>query len=364
MRNKILIVDDMSLNRDMLVAILEDDYAIIEADGGQKAIEQMEKYHGEIAVVLLDLMMPDMDGFSVLEIMRERSDLENLPVLIISAESKVDVERRCFELGVADFIHKPFDNAIVRNRVKNNVDLFLYRNALEEKVEEQTKTLTKQNELLTEQAEKLQARNVQIIEIMGAVVEFRNLESGEHIHRVKGFTGILAKQAMKDFPEYGLTPEQIDIIMTASVLHDVGKIAIPDGILLKPGRLNDEEFEIMKSHTTKGCEILNNIKGAWDEIYDQASYDVCRHHHERYDGRGYPDHLVGEDIPIAAQLVSIADVYDALVSERVYKKAFSLDEAFDMIVGGKCGMFSPRLLECFRNARSEFETLAREQNEG
>lgn len=364
MRNKVLIVDDMEMNREMLAAILEDDYPIMESDSGVKAIGILEEQNEEIAVVLLDLIMPEMDGYEVLEEMRRRSWLEKIPVLVISAESKVDAERRCFELGVSDFIHKPFDNAIVRNRVRNTVDLCTYRNELEEKVEEQTVTLKKQYALLETQARKLQESNTKIIDILGTVVECRNLESGEHVKRVKGFTKILAEQAMADYPEYGLTPEKIDIIVSASALHDIGKIAIPDNILLKPGRLTDEEFAFMKTHTVRGCEVLNNIRDVWEEEYSEASYDICRHHHERYDGKGYPDGLAGEDIPLSAQLVGVADVYDALVSERVYKSAYSPDEAFRMIREGKCGIFSPRLMECFGNAREKFEQLAREQHEG
>lgn len=358
MRSKVLIVDDMELNREMLTAILEEEYPIMEADSGKKAIEILEQCQDEIAVVLLDLIMPEMDGYAVLEAMKNRAWMKKIPVLVISAESKPDAERRCFQLGVSDFIHKPFDSSIVRNRIKNIVDLFSYKNELEEKVEKQTETLKKQYRLLVMQAEKLKETNDKIIDILGTVVEYRNLESGQHIMRVKGFTRILAEQAMADYPEYGLTKEKIDIIVSASALHDIGKIAIPDNILLKPGRLTKDEFEYMKSHTTRGCELLDSVRDIWDEAYSKISYEICRYHHERYSGKGYPDGLVGEEIPISAQLVGIADVYDALVSERVYKSAYSMEEAFHMIVGGECGVFSPKLLECFRRVKKKFEELA------
>lgn len=363
MRSKVLIVDDMELNREMLTAILENDYPILEADGGKKAIAMIQKYKDEIAVVLLDLIMPEVDGFAVLEVMKNQSWLNAIPVLVITAESRVDVESRCFEMGVSDFIRKPFDNAIVRNRVKNIVDLFIYKNQLEEKVEKQTETLKKQYKLLVMQAEKLKESNSKIIDILGTVVECRNLESGEHIKRVKSFTRILAEQMMNDYPEYGLTQDRIDIIVSASALHDIGKIAIPDNILLKPARLSKDEYEYMKSHTTRGCEVLNNIQDVWDETYSKVSYEICRHHHEKYDGKGYPDRLVGEAIPISAQLVGLADAYDALVSERVYKSAYSEDEAFHMIVSGECGVFSPKLLECFRRAKKKFEALNQAEKE-
>jgi putative two-component system response regulator len=187
------------------------------------------------------------------------------------------------------------------------------------------------------------------------------MESGEHIQRVKGYTEILANEMMKDYPEYELNTKKIELIVSASALHDIGKISIPDNILMKPGKLTKDEYEYMKSHTLRGCEILNQIKGAWDQEYSKYSYEICRYHHERYDGRGYPDGLKGDDIPISAQLVSIADVYDALVNERVYKDAFSKDQAFQMITQGECGVFSPKLLEAFRKVRREFEELVEKQ---
>ena len=361
MRSKVLIVDDVELNIEMLAVTLEGEYPVLKADGGRKAIEMIREYKDDIAVVLLDLIMPEVDGFAVLEAMKNQSWLKTIPVLVITAESNAEVENRCFEMGVADFIKKPFDNAIVRNRVKNIVDLFGYRNQLEEKVEKQTEALKKQYKLLAKQAEKLKRSNTNIIDILGTVVEGRDLESGEHVKRVKGFTRILAQQAMNDYPEYGLTQEKIDIIVSASALHDIGKIAIPDNILLKPERLSKDEYECMKTHTTRGCEILNNIKDVWDETYSKVSYEICRYHHERYDGKGYPDRLAGEEIPVSAQLVGVADVYDALVSERIYKSAYSDEEAFHMIVSGECGAFSPKLLESFHAARKKFEALSKKQ---
>ena len=358
MRNKILIVDDAELNRDLLQDILEEDYAIEMAEDGEQAIELLRKKNQEYLVILLDLQMPKVDGFAVLEEMRQKNFMNKIPVLIISGERSVEVEAHCFELGVSDFIHKPFEPSLVKQRTKNVIDLFMYKNNLEEKVESQTETLRKQYKLLQLQANKLKESNIKIIDILGTVVESRNLESGEHIKRVKGFTEILCHHMMKEYPEYGLTKEKIETIVSASSLHDIGKIAIPDSILMKPGRLTDEEFEYMKSHTTRGCDILNNIEGIWEEDYQQVSYEICRHHHERYDGRGYPDGLKGDEIPISAQLVSIADVYDALVCERCYKDAIPKDKAFLMIINGECGVFSPKLLECFRKARKEFEELA------
>ena len=357
MRDKILVVDDVEINRVLLTEILQDEFQILEAEDGGQALEILEKQNDQISVVLLDLIMPNMDGFAVLEGMKSRGWMGKIPVLVISGESSAKIEGRCFEYGVSDFIRKPFDNSLVRKRVMNTVNLYLYKNHLEDTVAKQTETLKKQNERLKRQAERLKASNERIIDILGTVVECRNLESGEHIMRVKEFTRILALKMMENYPEYGLTPEKVEIITSASSLHDVGKIAIPDGILLKPGRLTAEEFEIMKTHTTKGSELLTNIKGIWDEVYAQVCYEICRHHHEKYDGRGYPDGLKGDEIPVAAQIVSIADVYDALVSSRVYKGAFTVDVAFQMINDGECGVFSPKLLDSFARVREEFESL-------
>lgn len=321
-------------------------------------MEMIGREREQLSAVLLDLIMPEVDGFAVLKWMREKSLIGQIPVMVISGETSSEAEKKCFDFGVSDFIQKPFNEAIVKRRLQNIVNLFTYQNQLEEKVEKQTEVLRKQNRILQLQAERMRENNIRIIDILGNVVESRNLESGEHIKRVKGFARILGYQLMKDYPEYGLTDERVEMIAEASALHDVGKIAIPDNILLKPGRLTEEEFELMKSHTTRGCDILNNIEGIWEDDYRQTSYEICRHHHERYDGRGYPDHLAGEDIPLAAQIVSIGDCYDALVSERVYKSAFTKEEAFHMIIHGECGVFSPKLLESFRNAKKEFEYLA------
>lgn len=363
MKDTILIVDDVELNREILRDILEEDYEIVMAENGGEAIDRLKAMHDDIAVVLLDLMMPGIDGFGVLEEMENQGWLERTPVLVITEEKATEVENKCFQHGVSDFIRKPFEPSPVRMRVKNVGDLFHYKNYLEEKVAKQTETLRVQYDLLQEQAARLAENNIKIIEILGMVVEFRNLESGEHIQRVKGFTEILAKQFMKDYPEYGLDEHKIDMIVSSSSLHDLGKIAIPDNILLKPARLTDEEFEIMKTHTVKGCEILDNIDGVWEDEYHRYAYEICRHHHERFDGRGYPDHLVGDDIPISAQLVSIADVYDALVSIRCYKSAYSINEAEQMILEGQCGVFSPKLLECFKKVVGDFEKLVENNGE-
>lgn len=358
LKNKILIVDDVELNRDILKAFLENDYQILEAENGLEALAVLQAEHDELAAILLDLVMPVMDGFRVLEELYARKLTEKIPVLVISGDNSIESEQKCFDLGIVDFIGKPFNEALVQRRIRNSVEHFAYKNQLEKKVAEQTASLTEANRILKLQALRLEKQNEELIDVLGTVVEYRNLESGEHIQRVKGYTRCLALAYAKLYPECGLTKERIDLIVSASALHDIGKIMISDSILLKPGRLTKEEFEIMKTHTTKGCELLNSISGIWNNEYYQVGYEICRHHHERFDGRGYPDALTGDEIPLSARLVSVADVYDALVNERCYKKAFPTDVAFQMILNGECGAFSPQLMEAFTLAREEFEQLA------
>ncbi len=362
MREKVLVVDDMEINRDILESILEEEYSVLLAENGKQAVELLGSYREEIKMVLLDLVMPEMNGFDVLSKMREMFLIGRIPVLVITGEDSIETERKCFDCGVSDFARKPFDNVLIKKRVKNTIELFLHKNELEKLVEKQTVTLKRQNEILQEQADDMARNNERIVEILGNIVEYRNLESGEHIQRVKYFSRILAKSIMKEFPQYGLTMEKIDVLTSASALHDIGKIAIPDNVLLKPGRLTAEEFECMKTHTTKGGEILNSIKGIWTDDYRRACYDICMYHHERYDGRGYPKGLAGDDIPISAQIVSVADVYDALVTKRVYKGAYGKDEAFKMIIDGQCGTFSPKIMKCFRDVREEFEETAEQRS--
>ena len=357
MKHRILIVDDAELNREMLKDILEDEYDVLEADNGKTALEVIEKEQEQIHAILLDLVMPIMDGFEVLTALKERKIIGKIPVLVISGENTSQNEKKCFDYGVSDFIARPFNAALVKLRVQNMVNHYEYKNRLEEKVEEQTAVLRKAYEKLQIQAQKLEKRNQEIIDMLGTIVEYRNLESGEHIQRVKGYTRILAEHFSKQYPEYGLTKDMIDSIVAASALHDLGKIAIPDSILLKPGRLTKDEFEYMKSHTIRGCEILEAMKVEWNLAMKTLSLEIIRHHHERYDGNGYPDKLKGDEIPISAQLVSLADVYDALINERCYKDAYSKEQAFHMIVSGECGVFSPKLMEAFRNVRQQFEEL-------
>ncbi|MCR4705767.1 MAG: response regulator [Lachnospiraceae bacterium] len=363
MKTKVLIVDDVAINRDILSEIFANSYEILQAQSGKEALEILGQHTKEDLVMLLDLVMPEMNGFEVLKAMRLSGMIERVPVLFITGETSIRSESEAFEYGAIDFIRKPFDPLIVKKRVQNIVELYQHKRHLEEQVNAQMEVLKAQFSMLKRQAEQLKESNNRIIDILGNVVEHRNLESGEHIKRVKEFTRILAGNMMELYPEYNLTPHRVDIIVQASALHDIGKIAIPDSILLKPGKLTPSEFETMKGHTTLGCEFLTHIEGVWNDEYKAVSHIICRHHHERYDGSGYPDGLKGDAFPIEAQLVSLADVYDALVSERCYKKAYSKKAAYDMIMGGECGVFSQKILKCFEVSRKELESFKDETDQ-
>lgn len=356
-RKVALIADDVELNRDILDDILSDEYEVLQATDGVETLELMEAHLDEIAVLLLDLVMPEKDGFEVLADLQARNWTDRVPVLVISGEWTPEIERRCFDLGVVDYVRKPFNETLVKCRARNAAQLFEYKNRLEEQVAEQTQELLEKNQ-------KLQAMNESIIELLGDVVEARNLESGEHVRRVKGFTRILAEDLMAHCPQYGLTEHDVDVIVSSSALHDVGKIMIPDSILLKPGRLTDAEFELMKTHSARGCEIIDQASSFYDEEHYRISREICRHHHEKVDGRGYPDGLKGDELPVSAQLVSVADCYDALVTERVYKRAFSPEKAFEMIVGGECGAFSDDMRGCLTRCKAQMEALAVSGKEG
>lgn len=342
-RDIILIADDEEINREILKAIFEEQYMILEAADGAAAMDIIRENEDTLVMVFLDLLMPKKSGLDVLDFMAERGYISRIPVIMITGEATAETDVRAYEYGVSDIIYKPFATKVVMRRTMNIIELFSQRKDIERKLEKRTRQLR-------ESKKKLEKSNEFLINALSSVVEFRSLESGEHIHRVKYFTKILLKNLRKFYPEYGITDEQAELIVNASALHDLGKIAIPDSILLKPGRLTAEEFEEMKKHTVYGGELLEQFKQEETEFY-RYCYDICRYHHERYDGNGYPDKLAGEDIPIWAQIVSIADVYDALVSKRVYKAPYAKEEAVRMIEDGECGVFSPKILESFNLAK-------------
>ena len=352
---KVLIVDHEEANRKQLKEILKDSFEVETAGDIMEVMTQLDNHGKEFATVLYRFSMEGLDGYGFLERLDKRGLLSKMPVLFINEREAAHLEHSPTRMGIYDFVHKPFIAEIVKRRVSNLTELFIYKRGLEQKVESQTVTMNKQFKLLKMQKDELDKSKQNIVDILATVVECRSLESGDHINRIKGYTEIIATRMMKDHPETGLDENIVDIIVSASSLHDIGKIAIPDSILNKPGKLTKDEFEFMKSHTIRGADIVNNISGIWDEDYARISYEICRYHHERYDGRGYPDGLKGDAIPISAQCESIADVYDALVTESVYRAAYSKEEAFNMIVQGEAGVFAPQLLEAFRKSRDEFE---------
>lgn len=336
---RILIVDDSEMNRDMLSDMLSDDYDILEAADGEEALSILKERVYDIDLVLLDIIMPAVDGFGVLDVMKRYHWIDNTPVIMISSETSQSYIRKAFELGVTDYILRPFDSFIIHKRVSNT--LMLYRkqkkllNALEEQVYENEKN------------------NSMMINVLAHIVEFRNGESGMHVHHIKQLTSILLQNLIEKTDKYHLTENDILLISTASSLHDIGKISIDDKILNKPGRLTAEEFEVIKTHSVIGAEMLQDLHNTHNyPLFDKA-YEICRWHHERYDGKGYPDGLSGEEIPISAQVTSLADVYDALTSNRCYKKAFSHEKAMEMILDGQCGAFNPVLLQCLKDCEKQ-----------
>ncbi len=358
MRNRILIVDDSLFNRQVLRDILKGKYELIEAGNGQDALDIIEERSNEIAAVLLDIVMPGMDGVTLLKTLNIKKYLKDFPVLMVTGENSFETLADCFKYGASDYIRKPVHKDYVIEKVEKLVGLYMQNHEYKEKLQKQTMTLRNQYKMLLAQSEQLKKVNDNVIEMLGTIVEYRNLENRNHIRKVAGFTEILANHMMEKYPEYGLTTEKIKVIVSVSVLHDIGKILIRDSVLLKPGKLTSEEKEYVRSHALRGFEIADSITEAWGKEYQQCCREITRSHHERYDGKGYPDGLRGDEIPISAQIVSIADCYESLISENFYKNAVSYDEAYDMIIQGEKGVFSPKLLECFRQAKRELEACA------
>ena len=343
----LLIVDDDEINRGLLAAIFSDLYTIREAAGGAEALQIIEAAEGALCAVLLDVMMPDIDGIELLRRLQPRGVPQRLPVFLITAEASDAVMREGYDLGVMDVISKPVMPYIVRRRVQSVVELFDARKRLSRTVERQ------QDELLR-RAQQILELNLGMIETLSTAIEFRDGESGEHVRRIHDITALLFSRT--DLGA-GLSSEEIEWIALASIMHDVGKIAIPDAILNKPGKLTPEEFEIMKTHTLRGAELLERIPQLRASGAYRYAYDIARHHHERWDGRGYPDGLKGDEISPWAQVVALADVYDALSCKRVYKDAFDRDTVLRMICTGQCGAFAPRLLESFLAVEPQLHRL-------
>ena len=338
-KQQLLIVDDSEINREILKEMLKDDYRILTATNGEEGISVMQEHENDIALVLLDIMMPGLNGFDVLNLMNVNHWIEDIPVIIISSENSNDYVRKAYELGASDYVSRPFDARTVYQRVYNIIKLYAKQKRLLSLVKDQIYENEKNNQMM--------------IGILSHIVEFRNGESGKHVLHINVLTGLLLDKLAQKSDRYHISGDEQYLITTASALHDIGKIGIDEKILNKPGRLTPEEFDIMKKHTVIGEEMLKNLELYQDEELVRCAKEICRWHHERYDGHGYPDGLKGDEIPIAAQVVAMADVYDALTSERVYKAAYPHEKAMEMILNGECGVFNPLLLECLQEIEGE-----------
>ena len=348
-KSQILLVDDSAMNRMILKEILGGDYSILEAENGQECLEKMQAEAGNIALVLLDINMPVMNGFEVLKAMNANHTIEDIPVIMISSDDSDDAIRRSYELGASDYVNRPFDARIVYRRVTNTIKLYAKQRRLVQMVSDQIRARENNTDTL--------------VGVLSHIVEFRNGESGAHVLHIRIITELLLHRLLEISSQYPITAEQQDNIPLASALHDIGKIGIDEKILNKPGKLTPEEYEVIKTHSMLGAEMLHQLENFNEQPLLQTAYEIARWHHERWDGRGYPDGLKGDEIPISAQLVALADVYDALTSERCYKKAFSHEKAVQMILNGECGAFNPLLLQCLTDMQTDLKVQLQQRTQ-
>ena len=347
-KSQILLVDDSAMSRMILKEILGGDYSILEAENGQECLEKMQAEAGNIALVLLDINMPVMDGFEVLKAMNLNHTIEDIPVIMISSDDSDAAIRRSYELGSSDYVTRPFDARIVYRRVTNTIKLYAKQRRLVQMVSDQIRARENNTDTL--------------VGVLSHIVEFRNGESGAHVRHIRIITEMLLHRLLEISSNYSITAEQQDLIPLASALHDIGKIGIDEKVLNKPGKLTPEEFKVIQTHSMLGAKMLHDLDGFAEQPLLQTAYEIARWHHERWDGRGYPDGLKGDEIPISAQLVSLADVYDALTSERCYKKAFSHEKAVQMILNGECGAFNPLLLQCLTDIQADLKEELQQHN--
>ena len=341
-KQQILIVDDAQMNRELLSVILENEYRILEADNGKDCLEKLYDHRGDIALVLLDINMPVMDGFEVLKDMNDNHTIEDIPVIMISSDDSDAFIRKAYELGASDYISRPFDSRIVYRRATNTIKLYAKQRRLVQ--------------MVSSQIQQKEHNTAMLVSVLSQIVEFRNGESGSHVRHIRIITEKLLNRLLTFTDQYRISQEEQEDIALASCLHDIGKIVVDEKILNKPGKLTKEEFEVMKTHSMCGAEMIKKLDNYEQEPLLQTAYEITRWHHERWDGHGYPDGLRGNEIPISAQIVSVADVYDALTSERCYKKAFSHEKAINMIRNGECGIFNPMLLQCLVDIEDELRS--------
>lgn len=350
-KHRILIADDSEMNRAILEAILGERFEIVGVEDGRQAVAELQAHSIEYSLVLLDIVMPEMDGFEVLSYMNSYHWIDDVPVIMISSENSPAFIERAYDLGASDYIQRPFDAAVVLKRVQNTITLYAKQRRLVN--------------IVADQVYQREKSSTMMVAILSHIVEFRNGESGLHTLHINKLTELILTRLSSKGERYYMPKDDITIVSLASSLHDIGKISVPDAILNKPGKLTDEEYAIMKGHSMAGAEMLGSLPLWENEPLVKAAYEIARWHHERYDGRGYPDGLKGDDIPITAQVVSIADVYDALTSQRCYKAAFTHEKAMEMILGGECGAFNPLLLECLEEVGQDIkEALADNSQSG
>ena len=357
---KMLVADSMEMNKSILNEIFASRYEIIQTNSGDVAFRFLTRYKDEIAVVLINETIAQNITPEHVQTLSGLKIFENVPVVLILNSETAKIRNTNIALPYSDVIASPVNPYIIQKRVANLAELYSHKNELEELIVKQTEKIVAQNKALRMQQRKINTINNDMLDTLSTVIEYRDVESGRHIHRIKKFTEVMLRALAERYPQYNMTEEKISMIASASSLHDIGKIAIPDSILLSPRRLTREEFEIMKSHTVKGCDLLDQLDTVERNEYFTYCYDICRYHHEKFDGSGYPDKLSGNRIPIWAQVVSVADCYDALTSDRPYKSAFSHEQAVEMIRGGACGGFSPIMMDCFGSVINQFKKLAEE----
>ncbi len=346
----ILIVDDVEINRDMLAELFSNDYTIVEAEDGEQAIRKIEEHKDDIAIILLDIIMPKKDGFDVLDFMRFNKYSNDIPVIMISANDSDSIEMEGLKHGAADFITKPFKANVVKQRVRNGIELFRYKRNLEKIIKQQTDKLTGLMDF--------------VIDVLLSVLQKKNRSAKNSVYRVRAYTKeILAFVYEYSDEKYGLTPQKISLIATASVLHDIGEILIPDNLISSTGQLFGGEKEAFESHTRRGCEIISSIESMENEEYIKMALEICQHHHERWDGSGYPDHLVGDEIPISAQVVGLGDAYDDLREGGMTGRKYSHEEAIEAIIRGDFGGFSPILTESCKMMQEKLEEIYSESKQ-
>ena len=349
MRDTVIIVESDEDVREILEELFSEKYSVITYEDGFEAGNKIPEFKDKLAGVILDTDVPTLGGIDVTAKLMQDPFFANIPIVIVSPDGSLKNEKKAYKAGATDFFKIPFDSELLKRKMLKFMDLY--------SVKEQLDDLKKHpvTQVSNSEAPMYKRMHDNMVELVGRIIEMRNPENEHHLRRLKGLVKIMARKTMELYPEYGLTEDKINIIVSAVALHNVGMAAIPDSVLLKPGRLTNEEYEFMKSHTLRGLDALDWVKDAWPKEYDDVIRKMVRSHHEKYDGGGYPDGLKGDDIPIEAQLISIADTYDALVNDRVYKKAYPKDVAANMINVGDCGVFPPKMLEVFKNCRPDLE---------